>query len=242
MKCLYSLLPILFLIYWGCENPLESRVEDLENQLAQQQTEQEQQQALIDSLITVVSNQQTSMDSLNATQQAYIDSLINAGDVADSLLQIYIDSLNTVQNAYIDSLHNAQQTTLEALANSALSAGFVETEVFSGTIPSSWTDVDLSSAVGQFQSLVILKYHINENNVAAYISIRPNGSNDEYGGTASKYNSLNYIFLTNDHENSLTLVNTDSAGKIEHKDIMGNSYNIQVSVVFYLNQNDTINP
>ena len=100
-----------------------------------------------------------------------------------------------VQNAYIDSLHNAQQTTLTALANSALNAGFVETQVYSGSIPTSWTDLDLSSVVGNSTSLVLLK--INAISGGGRFISRTNGTDFETGqnadGSFSYYGSYSSI-------------------------------------------------
>jgi len=269
MKKLLFILPLL---YYSCTDDIIADIDAL-------QTENAEQDAQIDSLLTVITTQQEYIDSmnnvqnayidslisesslndsllqvytdslntvqntLNADQQAYIDSLINLGNVSDSLLQVYTDSLNTVQNTYIDSLHNAQQTTLEALANSALSAGFVETEVFSGTIPSSWTDVDLSSVVGQKQSLVILEYeYISGGGIyhRSRIKVRPNGSSNENGDFDIW--SIGGIYVSDGGEfgdeshNSLTLIQTDTAGIIEHKEILeSNAANVTASVVFYLN-------
>ena len=271
MKKLLFILPLL---YYSCTDDIIADIDAL-------QTENAEQDAQIDSLLTVITTQQEYIDSmnnvqnayidslisesslndsllqvytdslntvqntLNADQQAYIDSLINLGNVSDSLLQVYTDSLNTVQNTYIDSLHNAQQTTLTALANSALSAGFVETEVFSGAVPSSWTDVDLSSVIGTNSSLAILKYkYISGTSSYSYIELRTNGSSDEFGTDSAAFNSLSHIRLSSEggEEISLVLVVTDSAGIIEHKESVGTNANVTASVVFYLNQNDTINP
>jgi hypothetical protein len=198
---------------------------------------------LTDSLLQVYTDSlNTVQNTLNADQQAYIDSLINAGNISDDLLQTYIDSLNTVQNTYIDSLHNAQQTTLTALANSALSAGFVETEVFSASIPSSWTDVDLSSVIGQKQSLVLMRYeYVSGTSPYCILNIRPNGSTDEYGISGnSGYSSVNYLRIdppsnTGD-ETALGLIFTDENGIIEHKEVSGQNANVKASVLFYLNQ------
>ena len=122
MKKLLFILPLL---YYSCTDDIIADIDAL-------QTENAEQDAQIDSLLTVITTQQEYIDSMNNVQNAYIDSLISESSLNDSLLQVYTDSLNTVQNTYIDSLHNAQQTTLTALANSPLSAGFVETEMFSG--------------------------------------------------------------------------------------------------------------
>ena len=268
MKHFKYILLLLPLLYYSCTDDI---LQDLDSVAAQN----EEQDARIDSLLTIITDQQEYIDSLNniqhiadSLQLVYIDSLIHEGEIADSLVQLYTDSLNTTQQAYIDSLINlgnvsdsllqvytdslivvqntnnatqqalieAQQATLTALANSALSAGFVETEVFSGTIPSSWTDVDLSSAVGQFQSLVILKYEIIDIG-SSNIYLRPNGSDFEY----NEYDGINslHIFLDEEFDNreGLVLITTDSLGIIEHKQWTGNSNNptLLVSVVFYLN-------
>ena len=230
MKKLILILPLL---YYSCTDEIISDIDSI-------LTENAEQDAQIDSLLTILTEQQAYIDSLNNTQQTYIDSLINAGNVSDSLIQVYVDSFITVQNtnnATQQALIDAQQTTLTALANSALKAGFVETEVFSGSIPSSWTDVDLSSVIGQKESLVILKYkYISGTNSYTYINVRPNGSNNEYGGNSSAYNSLNYIHIDNNGAISLALIQTDTAGIIEHKEIVGSNANVTASVVFYLNQ------
>ena len=239
MKKLYPLLPVLFLIYWGCENPLESRVEALENQLAEQETEQEQQQALIDSLMAEILNQQTVMGSLDASQQAYIDSLINLGNISDSLLQVYTDSLNTVQNAYIDSLHNAQQTLLGQIVST--NTGFTPTQVYSGDITTTWTDLDLSSVVGQNSSLVILE--IDNWTCSACSSdriyFRTNGDDFEPWtgdpGTTG-VNSINMASFYTTQTNAMILITSDSNGIVEHRTFSEWTNNATISVVFYLNQ------
>ena len=100
MRRIALLLLVLGFSVFSCENPLEDRVNDLENQLA----EYEQQQVLIDSLINVLFVQQAIIDSLHIEQQIYIDSL-------DSKQQAYIDSLNAVQQLLIDMLISGQPIT-----------------------------------------------------------------------------------------------------------------------------------
>ena len=185
----------------------------------------------------------------NAEQDAQIDSLISESSIADSLLQVYTDSLNTVQNAYIDSLHNAQQTTLEALANSALNAGFVETEVYSGSISGlggtnndiqGWYDLDLSSYIGRTNSIVLIRI-TNESSTSSFsngginIGLRKNGATNP---NTEVLNNLNVGY------DKYYFVNTDSLGIIEWAFSIWGTYtnNIKFSSVFYLNQNDTINP
>ena len=148
MKKLIFILPLL---YYSCTDDIVADIDAL-------QTENAEQDAQIDSLLTVLTE-----------QQAYIDSLISESMISDSLLQVYTDSLNTVQNAYIDSLHNAQQTTLEALVNSALSAGFIPIEILnnnSDVIADNCneiinTELDLTNTLGTNGALTIFKLETN---------------------------------------------------------------------------------
>ena len=273
MKHFKHILLLLPLLYYSCTDDI---LQDLDTVAAQN----EEQDARIDSLLTIITDQQEYIDSLNniqhiadslqlvyidslihegeiadslvqlytdslnTTQQAYIDSLINLGNVSDSLLQVYTDSLiavqntlNTTQQAYIDSLHNAQQTTLTALANSALNAGFVETEVYSGVPPTTtWTDLDLSDVVGTKRSLVLVKY-----TGTVTITIRPNGETQNWvDGWSSNVNSTSMISTDGDGNLGYGLILTGNDGIIEWKSTSDwcstTTCTATLSVVFYLNQ------
>ena len=185
-------------------------------------------------------------DSLdNLTMQSYIDSLINAGNISDSLIQVYTDSLNTVQNAYIDSLHNAQQNTLTALANNALNSGFMETEVFNGSmIKDAWTDLDLNQVVGAKTTLVLLKVSLLCSSCGGKIWFRSNGETSNFtlfesvmiseGGVEFvelwAWNGSPHV----ENETGKVLVITDSNGIIEYG--VGSDIDVKLSVLFYLNQ------
>ena len=262
MKKLIFILPLL---YYSCTDDIVADIDAL-------QTDNAEQDAQIDSLLTVITTQQEYIDSmnnvqnayidslisesslndsllqvytdslntvqntLNADQQAYIDSLINLGNVSDSLLQVYTDSLNTVQNAYIDSLHNAQQTTLTALANSALNAGFVATELYNGLMSSSWTGLDLSSTTGQETSLVLMRYQYNSSNDNyGYIAVRTNGNTDDFS-TGSNPGMTTGLLNASNNPFYYVMVLTDNSGMIEHKETTNTNLNATASVVFYLNQ------
>jgi len=239
----------LFLIF---ANPLEDRVENLENYLAKQE-------ALIDSLqksnhaqinsLNISMNQQLDLiDSLangmnkqNFTLQALIGSLaMNIGEDIIALgnlitqQQYYADSLNLDMGGYIDSLFALQQSMITELLESGINALFMDTEVFSGAMPSSWTDLDLSSVVGQKQSLVMLRYKYNfSDSTYSYVAVRTNDSNFDSGSNTS----INSILLNSkDNPSSFMLLQTDSGGMIEQREISTNNANVTASVVFYLNQ------
>ena len=239
----------LFLIF---ANPLEDRVENLEKYLAKQE-------ALIDSLqknnhaqinsLNISMNQQLDMiDSLenvmnkqNSTLQALIGSLaMNIGEDIIALgnlitqQQYYADSLNLDMGGYIDSLFALQQSMITELLESGINALFTDTEVFSGAMPSSWTDLDLSSVVGQKQSLVILRYKYNfSDSTYSYVAVRTNDSNFDSGSNTS----INSILLNSkDNPSSFMLLQTDSGGMIEQRESSTNNANVTASVVFYLNQ------
>ena len=239
----------LFLIF---ANPLEDRVENLENYLAKQE-------ALIDSLqksnhaqinsLNISMNQQldlidsleNAMNKQNFTLQVLIDSLaMNIGEDIIALgnlitqQQYYADSLNLDMGGYIDSLFALQQSMITELLESGINALFTDTEVFSGAMPSSWTDLDLSSVVGQKQSLVILRYKYNfSDSTYSYVAVRTNDSNFDSGSNTS----INSILLNSkDNPSSFMLLQTDSGGMIEQREISTNNTNVTASVVFYLNQ------
>ena len=152
--------------------------------------------------------------------QTYIDSQ-----------QAYIDSLNTAQQAYIDSLYNEQQIMLENLASTALNAGFVETEVYSGAVPMSWTDLDISSVIGQEESLVLLKHTHISSSSAGIMTVRTNGSDDGFSEQ-----SLGNCYLSINSTTGFTFILSDNNGLIEHRISQDNNLNVTTSVVFYLNQ------
>jgi len=153
---------------------------------------------------------------------------------------VYVDSLITVQNtnnATQQALLDAQQATLTALANSSLSAGFVETEVFSGTlVEDAWTDLDLSSAVGQKTSLVLIKFKATCSSCFASIYLRSNGDTDDVhmAGQGSSSGVAPVTLSSNLNLSGFALSYTDAQGIIEYDS--SNAISVNISVVFYLNQ------
>ena len=208
-------------------------------------------QTMINSLKNVMnlhnSNIQIIVDSLahvndeqDSTLQALIGSLaMNIGEDIIALgnlitqQQYYADSLNLDMGGYIDSLFALQQSMITELLESGINALFTDTEVFSGAMPSSWTDLDLSSVVGQKQSLVILRYKYNfSDSTYSYVAVRTNDSNFDSGSNTS----INSILLNSkDNPSSFMLLQTDSGGMIEQREISTNNANVTASVVFYLN-------
>jgi len=163
-------------------------------------------EALMDSLMAVILNQQTVMDSLDASQQAYID-----------------------------SLYNAQQATLEALANSTVTVGFTETQVYSGATTTSWTDLDLSSVVGNNISLVLVK--IDRISGQGRFLCRTNGTDYETGtdGFSGAYTSTNWSYIADNHPTGYLFIMTDNSGGIEYRNWQDTG-SATISTVFYLNQ------
>ena len=215
MKKLLFILPLL---YYSCTDDIIADIDAL-------QTENAEQDAQIDSLMTALNE-----------QQAYIDSLIGESSINDSLIQEYTDSLNTVQNAYIDSLHNAQQTLLGQIVST--NTGFTPTQVYSGSITTTWTDLDLSSVVGNKASLVILEI-VNWTCSACSgdrMYFRTNGDDFEpwTGGGATSMNSINQASFGTTQPNAMILITSDSNGIVELR-AMRNTQNATISVVFYLN-------
>ena len=195
---------------FGCDNPLEQKVTDLEDRVAELEAEQE---------------------LLEAEQELLVSSILD--------LQTYIDSLNTDQQAYIDSLHNEQQIMLENLALSALNAGFIETDVYSGSGPTdTWTDLDLSSVVTNTTTLALIKLTVTSGH-NVFVGFRPDGSSEDWGYNPNNLtDSVTMIRVGTDSTTGLALVTTDSNGIVEWARYEPNnvSANIVLSTLFYLNQ------
>lgn len=102
LKIRFILLLSILLI--SCENPLEDRVDKLEDELGDQKIENENQTQLIADLMSQLIDQQAVIDSLNKQQLEYSDS-INSG------LKSYVDDLVSSQNQIINMLINSQPQT-----------------------------------------------------------------------------------------------------------------------------------
>lgn len=95
----FTFTVILSLMIISCDNPLENRVGELENELENQKIEQDNQNKLIESLLAQLIKQQTVIDSLIIKQLEYSDSLF--------YIQIrYIDSVNLEQIQILDSINS----------------------------------------------------------------------------------------------------------------------------------------
>ena len=103
----------------------------------------------------------------------------------------------------------------------------METQVYIGEIPTSWTDLDLSSVVGSKTSLVLIKYNGTKN-----ITFRPDGSTEEWvqgnTGLSSSTAVIGY------GSPALGLILTASNGIVEWEAYQSGTGTL--SVVFYLNQ------
>lgn len=104
----------------------------------------------------------------------------------------------------------------------------VSTSAFSGTIPTSYTDLDLSSIVGANSAVVMLKIVItsqNGNPNIRFITKGDTGSSNSTGGT-------NNLFKASASTADYILVKTNTAGVIQWYSSNG-SNNADVSVLWY---------
>lgn len=88
-----------------------------------------------------------------------------------------------------------------------------ETEVFTGTSPTTWTDLDLSGTIGANVALVVLKHFSAGGNVIAF---RKNGDTDEHYD-ASAVDAKGCALVTGGGVYLIFLVMADSGGIIEWK-------------------------
>ncbi len=83
------------------------------------------------------------------------------------------------------------------------------TEVFNGTSPTSWTDLDLSGTIGSNNALVVLKKNFPAQDTAAF---RQNGDTDQQYVAGF---SSGVAMVEQSSQHCLVLVPTDSSGVIE---------------------------
>jgi len=88
---------------------------------------------------------------------------------------------------------------------------FDTTEVFNGTAPTSYTDLDLSGTVGSNQAVCLLKVHNNSGDATAmYFSFRKNGDTDIFDRGVS-----GMLDTISDGRSTYLLIVTDSSGVVE---------------------------
>ena len=86
--------------------------------------------------------------------------------------------------------------------------------VFSGTAPTSWTDLDLSSVVGANQALVMLQITATSDRNA--LAVRTNGDTEEYYNPSSDASAHGLALVHHDSSNAVVVMCiTDSSGVIE---------------------------
>ena len=77
------------------------------------------------------------------------------------------------------------------------------------------------------------------------ILCRTNGTNFEISGSGESqmhlYNSINWTYVDSRFPIGYLFIMTDNVGVIEYR-TLNSTVNVAISTVFYLNQNDTINP
>lgn len=88
-----------------------------------------------------------------------------------------------------------------------------ETQVFSGTIPSSWTDLNLSGIIGSQESIVLLKIKVSS---ARFVAFRKNGDTDEFYCASDNPGGCAF-FRSYSSEHKVVVVATDAAGIVEWK-------------------------
>ena len=99
-----------------------------------------------------------------------------------------------------------------------------ETEVFNGTSPTNWTDLDLSSTIGAQPTLVLLKINIAQTDT--FYAVRKNGDTDEFYLTGAQPRGV-ALAIGGVYHGAL-LVATDNAGIIEWKAFAARAATIDV--------------
>ena len=112
---------------------------------------------------------------------------------------------------------------LKKILSAGATMAFVDTQVFSGTSPSAFTDLDLSGVVGSNVALVMLR--VNTGSVNERAQFRTNGDTSDFAGYATG-NSANQRY-------GYIWVKTDSAGIVEWH-TSGDQAGAVIDVVAYI--------
>ena len=102
-----------------------------------------------------------------------------------------------------------------------------ETQVFNGTSPTTWADLDLSAVVGANPALVVLK--IAGGTGGKSVSLRKNGDTDDfYNIAAAESYGLALLSATTSAVHLATAVATGPLGKIEWKTETAETYTMDI--------------
>jgi len=110
--------------------------------------------------------------------------------------------------------------------------GWAGTQVYSGTAPTSWTDLDLSSVVGSRRTLVILNVKNHDYNYDNAFYFRWDGSTVNFSGDPDPYPAANKVKLQ-PQQYGFVIAITGTNGYVEWK--ADNAYDARVSVLAYIN-------
>ena len=151
---------------------------------------------------------------ITALTAAQVRTMINVADGAD---------------VTADNAPQAHHTTHE-LGGSDVVAGLGITlhdvQVFSGTCPTTMTDLDLSSEIGAVQTIVALG--IKRNAGGDNVFVRRNGDTGDYSSSTGSYHTGVQSCLANAEMVSVLIVMTDTAGVVEWMADISNAFTIQL--------------
>ncbi len=118
---------------------------------------------------------------------------------------------------------------INGVSASLASLTYSNAEVFNGTSPTAWTDLDLSGTVGAKTALVLLKCGDANDRM---IAVRTNGDTDEFYADVVTPSGVALADGKNTHK-AVLLVCTDSSGVIEWKTEVANTW--VLDVIAYIN-------
>lgn len=112
-----------------------------------------------------------------------------------------------------------------------LELGGTETEVFSGTSPTSWTDLDLAAVVGANVALVALKIS-RAGTAINRPAFRKNGDTDEFYAITDSMGCA-FISLVPSGIHAVVLVVTDGSGLVEWRSAAADA-NVTIDVIGFI--------
>ena len=151
----------------------------------------------------------------DASARAKFAAPATAGDVLIKGTKLTTTELPNLTNTKIWQGNGSNRPVEVSLPAAGAVFSGTEAEVYNGTAPTSWTNLDLSGTVGSNAALVLLKFHSTQATIG-HIAVRKNGDADEfyYTGTNCYGVARGTEFET---AYMVLLVAADSSGIIEWK-------------------------
>ncbi len=174
-----------------------------------------------------IRNAEVKSDAAIAGSKLALTDVITNSMVKSDAAIVY-SKLSLADSILNSDINSAATIALSKLASLPATLTVAQTEVFSGTSPTSWTDLDINAVVGANVALVVMKVNSGAN--PQVVAMRANGDGDDHylanvSGGANRVDNAASI-------STLLVCYTDASGIIEW--MCENGVTTTVDVVLFI--------